>query len=127
MEGFLFKIFSLYYIHMNLLLGMLYGLIAQILTFLQLQGNIKYNWFEKYPILVLSTAIPISYLFIKSVEHLVAYYDGQIWPSRLIGFAIGIIVFGLMSYYLFKEPFSLKTIVCLILGGCILGIQILWK
>jgi multidrug transporter EmrE-like cation transporter len=112
---------------MNLLLGMLYGLIAQILTFLQLQGNIKYNWFEKYPLILLSTAIPISYLFIKSVEHLVAYYDGQIWPSRLIGFAIGIIVFGLMSYYLFKEPLSLKTIVCLVLGGCILGIQILWK
>jgi multidrug transporter EmrE-like cation transporter len=113
--------------HMNLLLGMLYGLIAQILTFLQLQGNIKYNWFEKYPIIVLSTAIPISYLFIKSVEHLVAHYDGQIWPSRLIGFAIGIIVFGLMSYYLFKEPLNLKTIICLLLGGCILGIQILWK
>lgn len=76
---------------------------------------------------MLSTAVPISYLFIKSVEHLVSHYGGQIWPSRLIGFAIGIIVFGLMSYYLFKEPLNLKTIVCLILGGCILGIQILWK
>jgi multidrug transporter EmrE-like cation transporter len=106
---------------------MLYGLIAQILTFLQLQGNIRYHWFEKYPIILLSTAIPISYLFIKSVELMVVYYDGQIWPSRLIGFAIGIIVFALMSYYIFKEPINIKTIVCLILGGGILGIQILWK
>lgn len=112
---------------MDLLLGMFYGLLAQILTFLQLQGNIKYHWFEKYPIALLSVAVPISYLFIKSVEHMVVYYNGQIWPSRLIGFAIGIIVFGLMSYFIFKEPLTLKTIICLILGGCILGIQILWK
>jgi multidrug transporter EmrE-like cation transporter len=112
---------------MNLLLGMLYGLIAQILTFLQLQGNIKYHWFEKYPIILLSTAVPISYLFIKSVEYMVTYYDGQIWPSRLIGFAIGIIVFALMSYFIFKEPINLKTVICLILGGAILGVQILWK
>lgn len=112
---------------MNLLLGMFYGLMAQILTFLQLQGNIKYHWFEKYPILLLSTAIPISYLYIKSVEYMVVYYNGQIWPSRLIGFAIGIVVFGLMSYFIFKEPINVKTVICLILSGCILGIQILWK
>ena len=112
---------------MNLIIGMLYGLIAQILTFLQLQGNIKYHWFEKHPILLLSTAVPISYLFIKSVEYRVLYYDGQIWPSRLIGFAIGIIVFALMSYYMFKEPINAKTLVCLLLGGGILAIQILWK
>jgi multidrug transporter EmrE-like cation transporter len=112
---------------MNLIKGMIYGLLAQILTFLQLQGNIKYNWFEKYPIALLSMSIPISYMFIKSVEYMVVYYNGEIWPSRLIGFAIGIIVFALMSYFIFDEPITLKTLICLILGGCILGIQILWK
>ena len=116
-----------YITKMNLLQGMLYGLIAQILTFLQLQGNIKYQWFEKYPILLLSVAVPISYLYIKSVECLVTYYGGEIWPSRLIGFAIGIIVFALMSYFIFKEPINLKTLVCLILSAGILGVQILWK
>lgn len=123
---FISDIFRILY-HMNLIKGMFYGLIAQILTFLQLQGNIKYNWFEKYPIILLSVAVPISYLYIKSVECLVTYYGGEIWPSRLIGFAIGIIVFALMSYFIFKEPISMKTFVCLILSGCILGIQILWK
>ena len=41
-----------------------------------------------------------------SVKYLVTAYDGQIWPSRLIGFGIGVIVFGLMSHWLFKEPFT---------------------
>lgn len=112
---------------MELILGILYGLLAQILTFLQLQGNIKWGFLQKYPILTLLSSVPLSYLFLKSVEYLVKSFDGQIWPSRLIGFSIGIIVFGLMSYYIFKEPLTLKTVVCLILGMVILAIQILWR
>jgi multidrug transporter EmrE-like cation transporter len=112
---------------MDLILGLIYGLIAQILTFIQLQGNIKWGFLEKYPILTLLSAVPLSYLFLKSVEHLVKSFNGEIWPSRLIGFSIGILVFSLMSYYIFKEPITLKTFVCLILGMAILGIQILWR
>ncbi len=111
----------------KLLLGFVYGFIAQVITFLQLQGNIKWNWYERYPITILGLAIPISWLYIKSVENFVIYFDGQIWPSRLIGFAIGIIVFASMSIILFKEPINTKTLICLILAMCILSVQILWK
>jgi hypothetical protein len=38
------------------------------------------------------------------------------WPSRLIGFGIGVIVFTIMSYYMFKEPITPKTLTCLGLG-----------
>ena len=111
----------------KLLLGIVFGFLAQIITFLQLQGNIKYNWYQRFPILVLATAIPISWLFIKSVESFVLAFNGEIWPSRLIGFAIVIIVFGIMSHFLFKEPVTIKTFVCLMLACCILGVQIFWK
>lgn len=111
----------------KLLLGFVYGLLAQILTFLQLQGGTKYGWFVKYPITTVLASIPMGWLFLKSVENLVGYFNGEIWPSRLIGFGIGIIVFGLMSYYMFKEPITLKTGICLILAIMILAIQILWK
>jgi multidrug transporter EmrE-like cation transporter len=76
---------------------------------------------------MLLAAMPISYLFIKSVEYFVAAYNGQIWPSRLIGFGIGVIIFTLMSKMLFGEPFTTKTAVCLTLGTAIVLIQILWK
>lgn len=76
---------------------------------------------------MLGIAIPISYLFIKSVEYFVAAYNGEIWPSRLIGFGIGVIIFTLMSKLLFGEPFTTKTAVCLALGTAIVLIQILWK
>jgi multidrug transporter EmrE-like cation transporter len=112
---------------MKLVYGLIYGLVAQVLTFLQLQGNIKYGWFQKYPIIVLISAAPISYCFIKSVEYIVAAYGGEIWPSRLIGFGVGVIVFSLMSWLMFNESFTPKTIICLILAAGIVAIQILWK
>ena len=40
--------------------GTLYGLVAQIITFLQLQGNIKWGLLAKYPILTLLASIPIA-------------------------------------------------------------------
>ena len=112
---------------MNLFYGVLYGVIAQILTFLQLQGNIKYGWSQKYPMIMLLGAIPISYLFIKSVENFVAAYNGEIWPSRLLGFGLGVIIFTIMSKLMFGEPFTAKTSICLALGTAIILIQILWK
>jgi hypothetical protein len=50
----------------NLLLGGLYGLIAQIGTFLQLQGNVKYDWYSKHPVILLLCSIPLSWLYIQS-------------------------------------------------------------
>ena len=112
---------------MQLLKGFIFGLIAQVFTFFQLQGQIKYEWFKNHPIIVAFMGVPISLLFMYSVRNFVAAYDGQIWPSRLIGFGIGVVVFTIMSHYLFREPISLKTLTCLGLGVLIILIQIYWK
>jgi multidrug transporter EmrE-like cation transporter len=112
---------------MNLIKGMLWGLLGQIFSFMQLQGSVKYGWFAKYPILILLSSIPAAWFYIKSVEHLVTAFDGQLWPSRLIGFGIGIVVFVSLSILLFREPITAKTLVCLGLALSILGIQIFWK
>ena len=105
----------------------MYGLLGQVGSFMQLQGAMKLGWYPKYFWPVLLMSVPLSWLYIKSVEHFVAAFDGQLWPSRLIGFGLGITVFSLMSYYLFKEPFTPKTIVCIGLGLTIIAIQVIWK
>lgn len=111
----------------SLLVGILYGILGQVLSFFQLQGSVKWAWFEKYPILVLLSSIPSAYFYIKSVDNLVKYANGELWPSRLIGFGIGIIIFTTLSWVLFSENISLKTFVCLVLAICIICIQIFWK
>jgi multidrug transporter EmrE-like cation transporter len=112
---------------MNLFYGLLWGLIAQIITFLQLQGQLKYEILKNNMWFLVLMGIPISYMFMQSVKYFVLAFDGQIWPSRLLGFGLGVIVFSLMSSLLFREPFTLKTIACLLLGLCIILIQLFWK
>ena len=113
--------------YIALLIGILLGFLAQILTFFQLQGSLKYEWFKNNYWLVVSMGIPISMLFMQSVKHMVMAYNGQLWPSRLIGFSIGAIVFTWLSWWLFKEPLTMKTMVSLLLAIGILGVQIFWK
>ena len=111
----------------KLFLGILWGIFGQVFSFLQLQGSVKYGWFQKYPIIILLSSIPAAWFYIKSVENLVHWGNGELWPSRLIGFGIGIIIFVSLSWILFKEPITLKTLTCLLLAASILLIQIFWK
>jgi hypothetical protein len=112
---------------MQILLGILWGIAAQIVTFLQLQGQIKFEWLKNNMWFGVLMGIPISFMFMMSVKNFVEAYNGEIWPSRLIGFGIGVFVFSVMSFIMFREPFTLKTGVCLLLGLGIILIQIFWK
>ena len=112
---------------MRLLIGMLLGAVAQMLTFLQLQGQYKYEWVKTNFIWMSLLGIPISLLFMYSVRYMVAAYDGELWPSRLIGYGIGVTVFILMSRMWFNEPVSVKTLICLLLSLSIIFIQLFWK
>jgi hypothetical protein len=112
---------------MNFFTGIVFGILGQIMSFLQLQASIKWGWWERYPILVLSTAVPALWLYMKSVEGFITHFNGQVWESRLLGFCIGIVVFSVMSKVLFGEEFTTKTAVSLFLSGCIIMVQLFWK
>ena len=111
----------------KILLATLFMTLGQIGSFMQLQGSIKYGWSEKYLCLLLLSGIPISWLYIKSVNLYVQGFGGQIWPSRLIGFGLGVVIFTILSSVLFQEHLNLKTVISLILAFTIVGIQIFWK
>jgi len=111
----------------HFVLGVLYGVIGQVLSFIQLQAGIKWGWTEKWGWGLMFLGLPISWSFMKSVQNFILAFDGEIYPSRIIGFAVGIVVFGIMGLVLFKEGISAKTGVCLLLSLVIILIQILWK
>ncbi len=111
----------------HLLKGLLYCLVAQVLTFVQLQGPLKWPFFKQYQNWFALAGVPIAMLFMRSVQEFVIAFDGTIWPSRLIGFAVGIIIFSIMSVIMFDEGMSAKTSVCIALGMVILVIQLSWK
>lgn len=111
----------------KLVIGIIVGVFAQVLTFLQLQGQMKFELFKNNYWLVVGLGIPISMMFMFSVKNMVLAFGGEMWPSRLIGFSIGAIIFSMMSWWLFKEPITLKTVICLVLSAAILLVQLLMK
>jgi hypothetical protein len=112
---------------MNIFWGILWGVAAQIATFIQLQGQLKFEWMKQYTWAVVLMGIPISFMFMQSVKNFVLAFGGEIWPSRLLGFGIGVIIFTIMSELMFKEPFTMKTGICLFLGLLIILTQLFWK
>ena len=111
----------------NLIISLFIITIAQSLAYLQLQSQFFWTWAKNHPILMSVMGVPISILLIYFTKHCALAFDGQVWPGRLIGFAVGAIVFALLSHFIMNETFSTKTIVCLILACIILIIQVAWK
>lgn len=111
----------------NLLYGIFLMVIAQILTFYQIQGPLKIAFFKNNYWFAILMGIPLSILYVESVKQIVTYYDGLVWPGRLIGFGVGVIVFGIFSYYVFNETLTTKTLLCLLLSLGIIAIQHFWK
>lgn len=111
----------------NLIISLLLVTFGQVLAFLQLQGQFLVTRLKDNVMIPILIGIPISYVLLKYTKYCAIAFDGQIWPGRLIGFAVGAIVFTTMSWLLMKEPISAKTFVCLMLSAGILGIQIFWK
>ena len=106
--------------------GVVLIVIAQILSFLQLQSQSKFQWAKDNSFIMMLLGLPIGYLFINSTR-LINEVTGQSWPGRLIGQAIGIVMFSIMSWLIFREPLTMKTSVCIVLALCVVMIQIFWK
>ena len=113
--------------NLHLIYGFIFGTLGQICSFLQLQGSAKWGWWEKYPYLILLSSIPSAWFYIQSVNNLIIHFNGTLWESRFIGFSIGITVFTVMSYYLFKEPLTSKVFISMFLSAIIMCVQIFMK
>lgn len=80
------------------------------------------NWWGWYVL-----GIPLTYLFIYATKLNVVGYGGSIWAGRFVGFAIGIVVYAAMIQIYFKEVFTLKIAIQILLCLLILAIQAFWK
>lgn len=69
----------------------------------------------------------ISYILIWATRFVVDHFEGLLWPSRFIGFAIGIFTFSILTYLFMGESITLKTAVSLLLSILLVTIQLLWR
>tara|TARA_R110000796_G_scaffold76565_1_gene171146 strand:- start:121 stop:468 length:348 start_codon:yes stop_codon:yes gene_type:complete len=110
-----------------LTLGFIYFVVGSIIIWFQSHLQFFSNWSKENPLLIAIPGILVSYVSILATKHLAEAYDGLVWPSRLIGFGIGIILFSILTWVLLGEKIEMKSAVCVILAFCILLIQLFWK
>jgi hypothetical protein len=112
---------------MKLFQGILLVVLAQIISYVQLQGPTRWDILRKYQYVLILMGIPIGYILINSTRLINGHFNGSTWPGRLMGQSIGIIVFSIMSFAVFNEGLTMKTSVCILLSIVIILIQIYWK
>jgi hypothetical protein len=71
--------------------------------------------------------VPISWLWIKATQLGVEAFDGKFWPQRLVAFAIGMIIYTVLTSLVFGQYVDTKTTVCLILATLIVLVQVFWR
>ena len=110
-----------------LLFGMMWFIIGHCCVFIQLNGQFKWEWFAKNEWAVALFGLIISFFYIWGTKYTVEGMDNLLWPTRFIGFGIGIIVYVIMVNYIFSEEFSIKTIISILLSVILICIQAFWK
>jgi hypothetical protein len=99
--------------------------IANIIAWFQIQGQFMngqwHKWLSKdWVVIVLG--IPIGWMLWKAA--LLSYqYFGAVWNIRMIGFGLGTIIFGVMTWGILDELPGWHTVVSIILAVAIIMLQ----
>ena len=112
---------------MNLVYGILFFLFAHAAAFFQLNGQFKWEWFAKNEWAIALCGVPMSFFYIWGTKYTVQYMDGLLWPSRFIGFGVGIIIYAILVNLIFGEGLNTKTIISIALSLILICIQAFWK
>ena len=112
---------------MELMVGMVLFLLGQVLVFYQINGQFLSSWMKEHPYWVSLFGLPISFIYIYATKYLVEAFDGELWPQRLIGFAMGMLAFAVLTVVHFNQAITIKTAVTMVMALGIVLIQIIWK
>jgi len=111
----------------ELLIGVGMFIIAHILTFYQLNGQFIWKWFQKNEWVIAACGIVLSFFYIWGTKYTVNGMGGLLWPSRFIGFGVGMTIYALGVTHHFNEGMTAKTWISLGLSLILICVQVLWK
>ena len=111
----------------NILTGLTLFVITHIIIWFQVNGQFVWPWAKEHPWVMATLGIPISYALIIATKYIVAGFDGLLWPGRLVGFGLGMIVMALLTWYFMGEGLNTKTLASLLIATGLVCIQVFWK
>ena len=96
--------------------------VAQIIIWFQLNGQLKWEWFKDNYFLMSLLGVPISYALLYTTKFGFQGF-GELWPIRLLGFAVGMVSFPIITYLILGEGITIKTGVSILLAIVIMILQ----
>ena len=95
---------------------------GHLLAFFHMNGQFKWEWMKDMW-WVVAGGIPISFLFYYATRFSYEHF-GYFWNIRLIGFGMGTMIFGLLTWFVLNEPPNTRVIISLVLSAIIILIQL---
>ena len=112
----------------KLLLAIICYLVGQTIVWFITNAQFLNKWAADHPwFMSLVISGPTTYLFLIGTKYSADYFDGLLWPGRLIGFGLGMISFAILTYFIMDEVMNIKTWLSLGLATILVCIQIFWK
>jgi len=106
----------------KLLIALLFSIVGNIIAWIQMNGQFKYEWMRQWWVIGLS-GLPVSYMFFYSTRWYYEYFNNY-WYVRPIGFSIATITFGVLAWLVLEELPDTKTIISLFLSIIIVILQL---
>lgn len=111
----------------NILYGALFFILGQAVVWIQINGQLIWQWARDWKWGLMLLGIPITWLFMEGTRYLVEGFEGEFWPSRFISFSMGILIFTLFTWLFRGEGINIKTATSLTFAAGIICIQLFWK
>ena len=111
----------------NIIYGALFFILGQAIVWMQVNGQLIWQWAKDWRWGLMLLGVPITWLFMEGTRLLVTGFNGEFWPSRFISFSMGILVFTLFTWLFRGEGINIKTATSLVLAAGIICIQLFWK
>ena len=109
------------------LIGICLFLLGHVLAWFQLNSQFFNEWFKNNSLILVLFGIPISYTYLYATKYAYIGFGELVWPGRFVGFAIGMIVFGICTATILGEGITIKTGISLTLALALVCVQIFWK
>jgi len=112
---------------MNLLIGLILLVFVYIIGWHQLYGQFIHEFYRKHHHWLILLSIPCTYVAVYANKLTTEYFQGKVWPNRIISLCIGLIGFYILSSVYFDEKPTIKTAVVISLALAAVFLQIFWK
>ena len=93
----------------------------------QIYGQFIHESFKTYRHWFVWLSVPCTYATIYGVKLITEYFDGKMWPARMLTFSCGVILFTVLTSIYFNEKLDVKNGTILALSCIIIALQTFWR